>query len=158
MQPVSRATVEAFYQAYMMRDAARVAPLLDDDIDWVISGPIDIMPFCGQRRGKSAVLELVDRRLPKTLEAMSFHPETLLIDGDRAAMLATLSAVLTKDRHKVRYRLAHFLRFRDSKLIEFRSIIDTFDAAEQILGHSIDLSPRRDLAEGPERGDHLFAV
>jgi ketosteroid isomerase-like protein len=145
MQPVSHATVQDFYRAYMTRDPARVAPFLDDDVDWMISGPVDVMPFCGHRRGRAAVLKLVDRRAPTTLDGLAFEPEMLLVDGDRAAMLCTLSAVIATRKRKVSYRVAHFLRFRDGKLIKFRAIMDSFDAAEQILGHAIDVTQKDTL-------------
>jgi len=31
---------------------------IDDDVDWVIYGPIELFPFLGARRGKAAVLEV----------------------------------------------------------------------------------------------------
>ena len=55
---VPRALVEAFYKAYAARDAAKVAEFLDDDVEWTISGPVDVLPFCGTRHGKAAVLDL----------------------------------------------------------------------------------------------------
>jgi ketosteroid isomerase-like protein len=158
MQPVSRATIQAFYEAYVTRDLERVRDILDDDVDWIISGPVDVMPFCGQRRGKEAVLKLVDKSVPKTLEVMGFDPETLLIDGDRAAMLCTMSAVLAKLKRRVSYRVAHFLRFRNAKLIEFRAILDSFDAAEQILGYAIDVSQKTGPDERAAAVGNLITV
>ncbi len=32
------------------------------------------------------------------------------------------------------------MQFRDSKIVEYRAIIDSFDAAEQMIGHPIELS------------------
>jgi hypothetical protein len=32
------------------------------------------------------------------------------------------------------------MRFRDGKLVESRAVIDSFDAAEQVLGHQISAS------------------
>ena len=34
----------------------------------------------------------------------------------------------------ISYRLAHFLRFRDGKIVENLSLLDSFDAVEQVLG------------------------
>ena len=55
MDTVTRSTVQAFYEAYLKLDTKRVAQFLDDDIDWIISGPVDVLAYCGQRRGKAAV-------------------------------------------------------------------------------------------------------
>ena len=35
-----------------------LATYLDDEVVWTISGPVDILPFCGQRVGKDAVMKL----------------------------------------------------------------------------------------------------
>lgn len=141
VQPVSRSTVQVFYQAYVTRDSARMEQLFDDDVDWIISGPVDVLCFCGQRRGKKAVLEIFDRLFPASFAFKGLHPQSLLIDGDRVAMMSILSGVTLDSQRKISYRVAHFIRFRDDRVAEFCSIIDSFDAAEQLLGHTISLSP-----------------
>jgi ketosteroid isomerase-like protein len=157
MQTVSRTTVQAFYRAYVARDSVRIEPFLDDDVEWMISGPVDVLCFCGQRRGKKAVLEIFDRLVPSAFDVTGFEPKSLLIDGDRVAMLSTLSGETPDARRKISYRVAHFIRFRDNKVVDFCSIIDSFDAAEQILGHAIDTSHKRRTDDCTSTGD-LIAV
>ena len=137
---VARPVVHAFYQALASRDPARIAPFIDDDVRWMIAGPIDVLRFCGERRGKTAVLNLFQRVVPAVLEVTAFAPEILLVDGDRAASFSRITGTLRKSGHTISYRCAHFVRFRCDKVVECRSIIDSFDAAEQVLGHPIDLS------------------
>jgi ketosteroid isomerase-like protein len=155
MQPVSRSTVQAFYEAYVSLDSTRIEAFLDDDVDWMISGPVDVLAFCGQHRGKAAVTELFDRRFP--LKNTGFEPQALLVDGDRAALLFVLSGVAGEHKRKISYRVAHFMRFRDDRVIEFRSIIDSFDAAEQVLGHAINVSQQETVSDLTATGD-LIAV
>jgi ketosteroid isomerase-like protein len=155
MQPVSRSTVLAFYQAYASRDPERLAAFLDDDIEWMISGPVDVLHFCGQRHGKAAALEVIGRLVPSTFEFAGFEPEALLIDGDRVATLSTLSGILVEGKRRIKYQLAHFLRFRDDRVIEFRSLIDSFDAAEQVLGHTIDTSATGTRSNFTACGDRI---
>ena len=40
----------------------------------------------------------------------------------------------------ISHRVAHFARYSADKVISFRAINDTLDAAEQFIGHQIDLS------------------
>jgi ketosteroid isomerase-like protein len=138
--PVQRTTVMAFYAAFVARDPAKIAPFIDDHAEWMIVGPIDLFPFCGKRRGKSAVLELFERVIPTVLQVTAVVTEILLVDGDRAATYSRLTAIQRATGRTISYRCTHFLRFRDDKVIEFHSVIDSFDAAEQVLGHPIDLS------------------
>ena len=132
--PVDRADVETFYEAFAARDAARLAPLLDDNIEWTISGPVDLLLFCGTRRGKQAVLDLISRKSPHHFDIRRFERSAVLVDGDRAAMLSRLSGTSYEGGRAISYRVAQFLRFRDHKLFEYCSVIDSFDAVEQVTG------------------------
>ncbi len=146
--PVPRAVVEAFYKAYAERDAAKVAEFLDDDVEWTISGPVDVLPFCGTRHGKAAVLDLIERQVPAVFRVFSFVPDAMLVDGDRAATLNRLSATRNDDGRVISYRLSHFMRFRDGKVVENLSLIDSFDAVEQVLGHPLAVHDGHPADEG----------
>ena len=134
---VPRAVVEAFYKAYAARDAEKIAEFLDDDVEWTISGPVDYLRFCGTHRGKAAVLDLIGRQVPEVLRVFSFVPDAILVDGDQVAMLSRQSAKRTDDGRVISYRVANFMRFRDGKVIENLSLLDSFDAVEQVLGHPL---------------------
>ena len=150
---VPRSLVEAFYKAYAARDAAMFAEFLDDDVEWTVSGPVDVLPFCGTRRGKAAVVDMMTRLVPEVFEIFSLVHDAMVIDGDRVATLNRLSARLVPDERVVSYRLAHCMRFRDGKVIENLSLIDSFDAVEQVLGQTL-------AGHGGERGGdgELIAV
>jgi len=135
---VPRAVVEAFYHALSIRDMGTLATFLDDQVTWTISGPVDILPFCGQRVGKDVVLKLLVRDIPTLLSGRRFVAKTMLVDGDRAAVLGKLTATKRDGGRVISYRVAHFIQFRDEKVIDYVSIIDSFDAVEQMLGYSLD--------------------
>ncbi len=153
MQPVSKNTIQGFYRAYGSGEPSRLAEWLADDVEWIISGPVDVLPFCGHRRGKEAALDVIERLVPSTFKMTGFDPHTLLIDGDRAATLLTLTGILVDGGRKISYRVAHFLRFRGEKILEFRSIIDSFDAAQQVLGHVINTAANEPAFVAS--GDHV---
>lgn len=52
--------------------------------------------------------------------------------------LQKLTATKREDGHAISYRIAHFIKFREEKVIEYVSIIDSFDAVEQMLGYNLD--------------------
>jgi ketosteroid isomerase-like protein len=70
-----------------------------------------------------------------------------VLDGDRAATLNRLSG-RRADGRAIGYRVAQFIRFNDGKVVEYCSVIDSFDAAEQVLGHSISLMERKPVGDG----------
>lgn len=136
---VPRALVEAFYRAWASRHIEQIAPFLDDDVEWTISGPVDVLPFCGHRRGKAAVFDLVEHHIPAVLRVYAFYPDQLLVDGDRASSLVRLAARHRADGRVISYRVANFLRFRDNRIVENLSLIDSFDAVEQVLGRPLSV-------------------
>jgi len=145
--------VETFYKVYASRDVTKIADYLDDDVEWVISGPIDLLPFCGTHRGKAEVIDLIGRQVPMMLRTVSFVPDAIVVQGDQAAMLSRQSARRAADGRVISYRVANFMRFRDGKLIENMTLIDTFDAVEQMLGRPLAVPGTR----GRDDGD-LIAV
>jgi ketosteroid isomerase-like protein len=87
--------------------------------------------------GKDAVMKLLMQDSPAFLADRRFVPNTMLVDGDNAAVLARLTATKREDGHAISYRIAHFIKFHEEKVVEYVSIIDSFDAVEQMLGHPL---------------------
>lgn len=129
----TRTLVRDLYAAYAGGDNARVAAMIDDDIDWIIYGPVQVFPFAGARRGKAAVLEtLAGIAADYALER--YHPEVIVVEGERAAVLSNVAFVQRSTGRTLSFRNANFLRFRAGRLVEFREFADTFDVVEQALG------------------------
>lgn len=134
---ISRTAIDAFYRAYFFHDAGKVAPFLHDDVSWTISGPVDVLPYCGVHRGKKAVLDLVGRVVPNMFKVFNVVRDVTLIDGDRVATLNRMSGRRSDGGRVISYRLAHFMRVRDGKVLENISLMDSFDAVEQLIGHPL---------------------
>jgi ketosteroid isomerase-like protein len=151
--PVEPEVVEGFYAAYAGRDAARFAEFLDDGVEWTVSGPVDVLPYCGTHYGKAAVLDVFERRVPEMFSAFHLVRDSMLLDGNRVATLNRWTGRRADDGRMVSYRLAHFMRFRSDKLVANVSLIDSYDAAEQVLGHSL-----ADHSIEPAHGENLVRV
>jgi len=148
-KPVPRSVVEGFYKALASSDFAALDPYLAEQVTWTISGPVDILPFCGKRSGKAVVLKLLDRDIPAFLEKRRLVPSVMLVDGDRAAVFGRLTASRGDIGRKISYRIAQFVRFENERVVEYTSIIDSFDAVEQVLGQQLTL-PGGTRAANPE--------
>lgn len=138
--PVPRSVVDAFYQAYISRDPQRIGALLDDDVEWQVAGPVEVMQVCGHWRGKAAVIDRFARTVPQVVDFKSLEIEHLLVDGDRSAMFGRISSVHRRSGRRISHRVAHVARYRDGKVFYFRVINDSLDAAEQFIGREIDLT------------------
>ena len=146
---VSRGAVQAFYEAFASRDPVRVGQLLADDVEWNMSGPVDVFPFCGPRRGKAAAMEYLGRGVPSLFAIKRYEPLEMVIDGDCAATFSKVTAVQRETGRIITFHSAHFVRFRDGKVTSMKSITDTFLVAEQVVGHRIDAyrEPEFDLLQ-----------
>jgi ketosteroid isomerase-like protein len=138
--PVSRQRVRDFYEARMSRDPEIIAQFLHDDVKWAIAGPVDLIPFCGQHRGKQAALDAMVRVAPSVFRVTKINLDELLIDGDRAASFSRLAAIQSGTGRTITYQRAEFFQFRDNKIMSYHAILDSFDLSEQMLGHAINTS------------------
>jgi ketosteroid isomerase-like protein len=125
--------LSAFYRGYITRDAA----LLD-----AVAGPSDQIDFFGYRRGKDAVIELITRVMPCYLHLVDIEIEHLVLQGERAAVYGHLRGRQRETGRFIRYRGSHFFRAKEGRIVSCRGIADTFDAAEQVVGHPIDVNKR----------------
>jgi ketosteroid isomerase-like protein len=138
LEQATRAALYNLYEAYGRRDIAQIADLIDDEVDWVMYGPVEILPFEGARRGKPDVLATLCA-ISNELDLTRYTPEVVLVDGERAAAICEVAFKQRMTGRMLRLRLADFLRFRNGRLIEFREFSDTFDAVEQLLGRHLAL-------------------
>lgn len=137
--PVSRATVDAFYEAYISGDPERIGRLLDDNVEWHVTGPVDAIQVCGSWHGRAAVIDRFARLVPRILSVRKLDIETLLVDGASSAMFGRMTSRHCASGRTISHRAAHIARYRDGKVIYFRVITDSFDAAEQFLGRRLVL-------------------
>ncbi|MFN3351138.1 nuclear transport factor 2 family protein [Pseudorhodoplanes sp.] len=137
-EPVSRADVQAFYEALASRDPVRLAHCLADDVEWLMSGPVEIFSFCGYRRGKAAVVDYMARLVPSMFAVKRFEPEEIVIDGDKAAIINNIASVQKDTGRILTYQTAIFVVFSGGKVISLKGVADTFGMAEQLVGHLID--------------------
>jgi ketosteroid isomerase-like protein len=139
--PVSPSLVQAFYHAYARRDLAGVLGFVSDDVEWKLLGPVEIFPFCGYRRGKAAVIEHFTRRMPTLFSMRRMEPDDLVIDGNRAASFSKITAVENGSGRIIAFHCAHFVTFREGKVVSMQAVADTFGAIEQLQGLEILVGP-----------------
>jgi hypothetical protein len=68
------------------------------------------------------------------LPTRDFIPHVKLVDGDRAAILGRLHGTHFLDGRAINYRVTRFVKSRNGRPVKYLSVLDSFDAAEQMLG------------------------
>ena len=128
----------ALHRAINERQYADIESLIDEDVDWAIFGPIDMFPFFGARRGRSAVLQVI-KQIAENVRVHRFDRESVMLGEDAAASMMRYSLTALDANKPISLRLAHFAQFKSGRLKSIRVILDTFDLVEQALGQSIHL-------------------
>src|ERR1700688_5326059 len=127
----------ALYRAINERQREDLEPLIDDDVEWVIHGPI-MFPFLGARRGKAAVLEVI-RQIADNVRVHRFDRESIMLGVDQAASMMRYSLSVLDANSAISLRIAHFAQFKDGRLRRLRVLVDSLDLVEQALGRPIHL-------------------
>ena len=132
----TRAAVIDLYAAYARGDGERMAALIDDDVDFVIHAPPQVLPFAGHHQGKGAVLDALGR-IAKDYLLESYVPQVTVVDGDHAAVMSDVAFTQRSSGRTLRFHIADFLRFRDGRLVEFREFMNTFEVVQQVLDRQL---------------------
>ena len=128
----------ALHSAINERQLEDLQAQIDDDVDWVIYGPVDLFPFLGARRGKAAVLE-VCRQVSENVRVHRFNRESIVLAEDSAASMMRYSLTMLDSNKPINLRLAHFAQFKAGRLLNIRVLLDTYDLVEQALGQPLYL-------------------
>jgi ketosteroid isomerase-like protein len=128
----------ALHSAINERQLNQLEDLLDEDVEWAIYGPIDMFPFLGARRGKSAVLDVV-KQIAENFRVHRFDRETIMLGVDSASSMLRYSLTALDTNKPISLRVAHFAQFKAGRLSSIRVLIDSFDLVEQVLGRDIHL-------------------
>jgi ketosteroid isomerase-like protein len=123
----------ALHSAINERQPEDLETQIDDDVDWVIHGPIELFPFLGARRGKAAVLE-VCRQISENVQVHRFDRESIVLGEDTAASMIRYSLTALDSNKPINLRLAHFAQFKAGRLLNIRVLLDTYDLVEQVVG------------------------
>lgn len=134
----ARATILEIQDAFRKGDYARLAAHYHDDVDWVFYGPSSVFPDVGRRRGKVEVFKTF-ASLNSMYRFERHTTDHLIAQGDWVAGIADVKLVQRMSGRVIQCKIASFHRVLDGKVIEYRGFTDSFDAAEQVLGHELEL-------------------
>ena len=129
------------YEDFAKARMDRISEILDEKIDFISHAPIDVFPYLGRRRGRVEVLEALAEVHDK-LEVLSFWPLTTVVDGDQAALTVLINVKDRTTGKTANFLAAHFLRFRNNLMVEYRAIIDSMDAVRQMSTKAAERATR----------------
>ncbi len=139
MSEAIRQRIYSMCFAYAQAKLDFVLNFVDDDVDFVSHAPVTIFPCLGKQRGKAAVTKTLET-IHAHFEFLSYLPIFTVVEGNHAAVIVLAGMRQRATGRTIQIRFAHFVRFQDGRIIEFREFLDSFDAVEQVLGHEIEIA------------------
>jgi|SRR6516165_162112 ketosteroid isomerase-like protein len=138
---MSISSKKRIYQIYEAFSAGRIDLLndvFDENVDFVTNAPTEVFPYLGRHLGRTEVIKAL-RAVHDEFEAVSFLPIWMVTERDTAGVILSVHATQKATGRIVRFFAAHFLRLRDDRIVEYRAIMDSLQAVQQVLGREFDL-------------------
>ena len=118
------AIIQSLYAAFARGDLQMVIGALTEDVEWILPGPPEIIPFAGVHRGPQAVLQFF-AVLDKTLEFEKFEPQAFLANGDKVVVLGCSRDRMKSTGRSVENEWAAALTLRNGKVARYQVYEDT---------------------------------
>jgi len=137
-----RERLETLYAAFRLAKVNFLLNAFADDVEFISYSPLDVFPFLGHHGGKAAMAEVL-RAGYEEFEFLTYEPILTVCGGDEAAAVIVFARFIhRRTGRSISTMIAHFLRFRDGRIIELREFMDSFGAVRQLLGRPLDLEQK----------------
>ncbi|MDR3420043.1 MAG: nuclear transport factor 2 family protein [Xanthobacteraceae bacterium] len=133
-----RERLNSLYAAFKLGKIDFVLNSFDDDIEFISYSPTEVFPFLGHHRGKAAMAEVLKSGYEE-FEFISYEPVFMVCEAEDAAVVSFARFIHRRTGRSVSTMIAHFLRFRQGRVVELREFMDSFHAVKQLLGRELDL-------------------
>jgi ketosteroid isomerase-like protein len=124
--------LDTFYAGDIEGALARCA----DDIDFIASAPIDILPHMGHRHGKDEVRQMW-QTIHRRYSSMRYELPAIVAEGDQVATHIRAFYRKRSNDRIVQFDIAVFFTLREGRIAQIREIIDSFDLVQQVLERDI---------------------
>jgi ketosteroid isomerase-like protein len=124
------------YDAFSAGRIDELADMFDENVDFVTNAPVEIFPYLGHRVGRAAVLDAL-AAVHREFDAVQFIPIKMTVEHQTTALIVSIGLTQRATGRHIRLNAAHFLQFRDNRVVEYRAFLDTFDAVQQVLGREL---------------------
>ncbi|HEX7790567.1 MAG TPA: nuclear transport factor 2 family protein [Afipia sp.] len=132
----SEQCVRTFIDAYYTGDATRMEQCCDDTFTSFIYAPLEIFPHLGLKKST----EWIARSIQIQQERYSSRRYVLdFVIANETQGAAFVQATMTKrsDQRIIRVNTGDFFILRGGRITEHRSLFDSFDLVQQLIGHDL---------------------
>ena len=114
-------------------EAADIAKLFSENLEWEISGDTGVLPWIGHKSGRTAITDFINdsRRM---LERISFDVQDILAGDRRAVILGSLASKLKSTGKIVSTDFAIVLTVANREIVRFQMLEDSFAVSQGARG------------------------
>jgi uncharacterized protein len=136
--------IYAVYEAFSAGKFEQLSEMFDEQVDFESNAPIEVFPYLGRRLlGRAEVMKAL-QAVHGEFDPIVFVPLRIISDAAHSAgVIVSIQLTQRTTKRTIRLFAAHFLRFHDNRIIEYRAFLDTFEAVQQVLGRELDLREKR---------------
>lgn len=132
MPATLRQRIHEMCRDYMLGRLDVVLDRIDDDIEFIVHAPPDIVAPRPRQKGKAA-LGVILLQVQAEFEYLSYRPHVIAGNGTTAAVAIAARLRRRSTGEIVDLFVADFVRFRDGLLVELLEFVDYAEAIEQIF-------------------------
>lgn len=125
--------VGKLFEAFGKRDFAGVRLLLDPEVEWIVTGDPEIIPWAGTFKGPDAVLKLMSNNSGST-ENLKITTKWSVSDDQRAIMLINEQATVGETGEFYEVDSVHIYTVKDGKVIKFENHFNPLPVLQATFG------------------------
>ncbi len=125
--------VMSLFDAFGKGDMQAIRNLLSDDIDWLVPGDPEKMPWAGRLHGPDAVLKGMSGNVGAT-ENLQITTKWMLSDGDKVVMLINEKAKVPKTGRSYDVDSVHIYTVKDGQIVRFENHFNPLPLVEATFG------------------------
>jgi ketosteroid isomerase-like protein len=118
------ATVRAAYAAWQRGDIPSVLNACTNDVEWVVPGPSDVIPYAGVWRGTEQLKRYFDV-LSDTVDFEEYVLEEVIAQGEQVVVVGRSRVVAKSTGYGFDDNWAHWFEFRRGQVARMRYYTNT---------------------------------
>lgn len=134
--PQSEKCVRTFIDSYYSGDVARMEQCCGDAFVSVTYAPVEIFPHLGLKQSKAWIAQAIQIQQERYSERRHMI-DFIVADETQAATFVQATLTKRSDQRVITLNIGEFFRLRDGRIVEHRSLFDSFDLVQQLLGRDL---------------------
>lgn len=109
----------------------KIVELFSEEVDFLISGDTDNVPWIGQKSGKTGAASFYEG-INQYIDSLEFVIEDVLIKDQRGIVLGHLVSRVKKTGKVIKTEFIYDLKVENKKIVRFRMFEDSFAVSEAV--------------------------